>query len=710
MSLIYEKRHSVTSILSAAVSAFRLVSFSGSHALPADDVQGISEQGGAIGDAVSVVTGYSYPVEAAGAIAAGAWVGPASDGTGRVVAGGAYGRALTAATAAGQRVVVVPVQAAGASRAMGSSYETYRPGTVVGVWPDPDVPLQQGCTARPATYVYIDFDNGNDANAGTIASPKKTADVASWTGAKTSWFTNEMLLFRAGSLTREVTEVVTDPVTGEALETHTVRCGMEHLSSNAAASIGLTSRKHMGAYWLPGDDPTVRPVYRSLNNNGGAGAAQRCVVGASGTVTQIIVADLIFDLRDVPNRNGVSFGEFGDGQTVTNITVANCAAIGGTINDANSYSGFKVQLFGQYARTTPYLASKGILFVDLVALGLPGHGIATNGTLGEQLPNGRWHGVDVVNCLTVNCGKQYDTHGFTAYSGGVNLGWQGTWTLSSGTIYTRSMSAQYGRNVPDIDIVYWQLDANAERFQLVKNTATPTTPGDGEFGFDPATQLLYANKGSAIGPLELFSTIVRPVKGVRRINCRSLGQQVPAVSVTGKLEGHGFAFDDGTSNCTDIWCESIAARGHGWTINLGNDNRIIQPVIRRARHGIIKGNFGWGHVITRGSMASYGFSDTVPGIKAALQIAHASRRNLNSATNGELLGSTIAQCSIEGDSGASDVALLCANTSNNCPVLEVMGCELNPGAGPVSAGGRVLVLGRRSGISWVPPNAAGIGV
>jgi hypothetical protein len=598
------------------------------------------------------------------------------------------------------------------TRALVSVAGIRRPGASISVWPDPDVPLQTGCTARPVTVVYIDFDNGLDSNAGTIAAPKKTADVASWTGGKTSWFTNEILLFRAGSVTREVTEVATDPVTGEVLESRTIRCGMEHLSSATGASIGLTSRKHLGAYWLPGDDPTVRPVFRSLNNAGSAGAAQRCVAGSSGTVTQVMVSDIIFDARDVANRNGLAFGEFADGQNITNVSVINCVAIGGTINDANSYSGIKVQFYGQYARTTAYLVSKNILIADCVVAGFPGHGFATNGTMGELLANGRWHGVDLVNCLAINCGRQFDTHGFTAYSGGVNLSWSGTWTLVSGNVYSRNMSTQYARNVPDIDAVFWQVNASAERFQFVKNTATPTTPADGEFGFDVGTQLLYVNKGSAVGGSELFSTVVRPVKGVRRINCRAVGTQVPVPSITGALEGHGFAFDDFTSDCADIWCESIGSRGHGWTINLGNRNRIIQPVISRCRHAMVKGNFGWNHAITRGSMSGYGFSDTVPGIKAALQIAHASRRNLNNGTptDAELLGTTLANCEIAYAGGASDVALLCANTSASSPIMEVISCKLDPGAGSLSAGGRVMIAGRVTEVGQLPPHSAGYGV
>lgn len=582
-----------------------------------------------------------------------------------------------------------------------------RPGSAVDVFADLDVPLQPGCLARPVTFVFIDFDNGNDNNAGTRAAPKKTADVASWGGGKTSWFSNEALAFRAGSFTRLVTERV--EVAPGVFEVQSVRCGMEHLSSGAAASIGLTTRKHLCAYWEPGDDPTVRPVFRSLNNGGSAGSAQRCVAGTSGTVTNVSVSDIIFDGRDVANRNGLAFGEFGDGQTITNVTVANCVSIGGTINDGNSYAGLKFQIFGQYARTAAYLVSKGVLVVNHLSLGCPGHGIAVNGTWGEQLANGRWHGVDLVSCLAFACGRDYDTHGFTAYSGGVNLNWAGAWTLVSGTIYSRNMATQYGRNVPDIAICHYDTGNGTERFQLVRNTATPTTPADGEYGFDSGTQLLYVNYNTAVLGTHRFTTVVRPVRGMRRIMCRAVGTRRPVPSVTGALEGHGFAFDDGTSDCTDIWCESIANQGHGWTFNLGNNNRLVGPIAEANVNAVIKGNFGWLHSVSRGKLVALGYSDTVPGVKAAIHFAHASRRNLNTATGGDLLGSTLVGCELSYVGSDAGVALLAANTSGNCPVVEASMCKLSPGVGLLEAGNRTWIAGRVASVPKQPPSAAGLG-
>lgn len=112
-NVTYDKRHAVSSILTAAVGRYRFVSYTGGPATSSDNTQGISEQAGAVGQAISLVTAYSHPVEAAEAIAAGAYVKPSADGTGRAVngtKGDHCGRALSAA-AAGDAVVVRFIEA-----------------------------------------------------------------------------------------------------------------------------------------------------------------------------------------------------------------------------------------------------------------------------------------------------------------------------------------------------------------------------------------------------------------------------------------------------------------------------------------------------------------------------------------------------------------------------------------------------------------------
>ena len=110
----FDKRHAVTVTATAAITKCRFVSYAGAHApaAPANglqDSQGVSEENAATGEAVSVVTDYSYLVEASEAIALGDYVKPAADGSGRAAKGTLSdhcGRALGAASAAGQLVEV----------------------------------------------------------------------------------------------------------------------------------------------------------------------------------------------------------------------------------------------------------------------------------------------------------------------------------------------------------------------------------------------------------------------------------------------------------------------------------------------------------------------------------------------------------------------------------------------------------------------------
>lgn len=106
----YDKQHGVTAVAAVALAKHRFVAYDGGYptaAGGAKDVQGVSETAAEIGEALTVVTGYSYPVEAAEAIAFGALVAP--NATGQAVAGTAAnncGRALGAATQAGQLIEV----------------------------------------------------------------------------------------------------------------------------------------------------------------------------------------------------------------------------------------------------------------------------------------------------------------------------------------------------------------------------------------------------------------------------------------------------------------------------------------------------------------------------------------------------------------------------------------------------------------------------
>ncbi|MCA0240171.1 MAG: DUF2190 family protein [Proteobacteria bacterium] len=105
-------QHAVTIVASVALLANRFVAYDGGYpsvAGGAKDVQGVSQSNADAGQALALTTGYSELVECAGAIAAGAYVKTATDGTGRAVVGSLTdrcGQALGATTAAGQLVEV----------------------------------------------------------------------------------------------------------------------------------------------------------------------------------------------------------------------------------------------------------------------------------------------------------------------------------------------------------------------------------------------------------------------------------------------------------------------------------------------------------------------------------------------------------------------------------------------------------------------------
>lgn len=109
----FDKRHAVTQVAQADIAAYRFVTYSGKHATgeapnsPEDTVQGVSEYAVAAHAPLSVVTDYSYPVEAGEAIDLGAYVKPGADG--KAMAGDVdthCGRALGAATDAGALIEV----------------------------------------------------------------------------------------------------------------------------------------------------------------------------------------------------------------------------------------------------------------------------------------------------------------------------------------------------------------------------------------------------------------------------------------------------------------------------------------------------------------------------------------------------------------------------------------------------------------------------
>lgn len=111
----FDKTHAVTITATGVIAPYRFVTYAGAHAgatapgagAPQNAVQGISEEAAQVGEALSIVTGYSYLVQASEPIALGAFVKPAADGKAAVGTATAYcGKALGAVGSADDLVEV----------------------------------------------------------------------------------------------------------------------------------------------------------------------------------------------------------------------------------------------------------------------------------------------------------------------------------------------------------------------------------------------------------------------------------------------------------------------------------------------------------------------------------------------------------------------------------------------------------------------------
>lgn len=559
-------------------------------------------------------------------------------------------------------------------------------------WQDINAPLAQGCTVAPLYRTHIDSVNGNDAWDGTVPvwssgtiGPKRTAVVANWTGTKTSWFTDEILLFCAG-------------------QTHTL--------TDSTASIGLGTRKHLGAYWVASAPNAAKPVIRSLNNFGGTNSNTRACINASGTLTDISISDLTIDTQDVPNRCGISFTQYAAGQSINNITFSNLTITNGTITDTNGYGAIAITYYGQYPTVVAYPASTNILYNNCTAVGYPGFGFVNNGTLGTQLANGRWSGVDLINCTADSCGAGFDTHGFTSYSGGVKTITNLTWTLASSTIYWVTVASIYGAiTIPQLDMLYINNGSGTETFKLLQNTATPTTPVVGEYGIDVINQKVYINIGVAPTTISNLNMCVRSTRGVRYIRCVSKNQYVAGRS--GTAEGHGFAADDFVSNMSVIESTSINNAGHGVSLNKGDNNQIVSSIINGNALAAVNGDFGWGHYIGKTYLGGSGSSNSDPIAPYGFIHFFAASHKAYTSYTGSLPApntyrNVIASSKIVSSVNQATGTAILGPSSTNAPPIITLDSEISVIAGTLTTG-RSYIQGRSTSFKSTPNHIRGIG-
>lgn len=174
---------------------------------------------------------------------------------------------------------------------------------------------------------------------------------------------------------------------------------------------------------------------------------------------------------------------------------------------------------------------------------------------------GAVQGAKFVNCVYARNAKTLAGHGASSFAHRntyTNTGW----TLVGGTTYSRTVSAPSGTTGTPSD-VYQVMYNKSPYWHLTKNTATPTTPGLGEFGFSAGT--LYVNVGEAPASGREVKASVEIATGIQYFYCRFLN----TVDASG-AEGAGSQADD-FSTVEWIGCEADGNGGAGLFVNLGED-------------------------------------------------------------------------------------------------------------------------------------------
>lgn len=305
-----------------------------------------------------------------------------------------------------------------------------------------------------------------------------------------------------------------------------------------------------GAYKKP-NDPAVRPKLIRTGDSGGTASA----VVHSDKRTNHQILDLDISNQQTGNKaHGLlryaTPSSSGSGSVST--VVRRCV-----IHDCGGHG----SVFATYDGNSSYIGTNGVQFYDCEFYNNEGFGAFVTGNLQRPISSymqdddgtARDTSVRYVRCRASNNGKQTAEqayhHGFSSiafrnsYGNGSTTGLSG-WTNTSGTIYSRgSITAPAGTltAVDDIVGVAYRSEAGLFPAILSRNTATPTTPSAGEFGYTSST--LYINLGAAIDVRTQVIVQIAKCNDIRYEDCQA--EQTHSYNNGSEfVEGYGFAGDE----------------------------------------------------------------------------------------------------------------------------------------------------------------------
>jgi hypothetical protein len=234
---------------------------------------------------------------------------------------------------------------------------------------------------------------------------------------------------------------------------------------------------------------------------------------------------------------------------------------GRTFNIKNCNVYFGAIAFTQYQLGAGVGSDRTLVTIDgCKVYDSPDHGIAVAGKLVALIKN----------CKTFRCGQKIDRYGISLYSITDSVAFN-EWTLVSGTIYSYTptlASFDPGCTGTIYQISTASLASDTYGAFLTQNTATPTTPSVGQFGFSGG--VIYVNLGVANTLFPQIWFCVDEVIG-DIINCEVYFQRNLAV------EGVAIAGDN-AAKLVIRGCKAYNSQGPGYQIH-------------RSRNAIVSGNF-----------------------------------------------------------------------------------------------------------------------
>lgn len=325
--------------------------------------------------------------------------------------------------------------------------------------------------------------------------------------------------------------------------------GQVHLLASegqARNGTSLSARWYLGAYGA-GSKPVLFPSW--------APASSTSLFWLLSGSQFILIEDVVFDAGHVPFMNVAMNIMLTSASDINGITLRRC--------EFTRSSSTGCSLYWNGGTSWAANSIRNVLLEDCRSYDNKAHGFTGGGDNAVMR-----------RCKAYRNGIGTGAHGFSI-QGACTTSVTAGWTLVSGNIYSRAVANE----------VWGVFSTIAGQRALVKNTATPTTPAAGEYGWAAGT--LYVN--FAANPAGATVVFAQAKNSVTWEECEAWENY--AFTPYPYVEGQGFQFDDYTSYCSALRCRSYNNSGGGFSFNNTADCTVTALVATgNARRGLVVQN------------------------------------------------------------------------------------------------------------------------